>query len=154
MNTPKPRQSSFFDSENAYVTSPLFSARILACLRLLWGFYTLFTILFTLIWIAIRVPGGASTWVSFSATYLLSKNSTTNQVLLVPHETALHWHVRVVLRFGGPNRLLRRLRWEEVSASTLGTRVASIARMAVFDSGNNAYVLPPIIFWQKNSTKN
>ncbi|KAK0185592.1 hypothetical protein F5146DRAFT_1144098 [Armillaria mellea] len=65
MDTPTPRQSSFFDSENAYVTSPLFSTRILTCLRLLWGFYTLFTLLFTLIWIAVRVPGGASTYFSY-----------------------------------------------------------------------------------------
>ncbi|KAG7444080.1 uncharacterized protein BT62DRAFT_900952 [Guyanagaster necrorhizus] len=56
-----PPKPSLFDSENAFVTSPLFSARILACLRLLWGSYALFTLLFTLIWIAVRVPGGAST---------------------------------------------------------------------------------------------
>lgn len=49
-----------FDPEHKHVTSPVFSPRILAAIRLTLAVYALFTLLFTLIWDYVRTTTGPS----------------------------------------------------------------------------------------------
>ncbi|KAG5636701.1 hypothetical protein H0H81_007130 [Sphagnurus paluster] len=49
-----------FDPEHKHVTSPVFSPGILAAIRLTLAVYTLFTLLFTLIWDYVRTTTGPS----------------------------------------------------------------------------------------------
>lgn len=52
--------SSPCDTQHKLVTSPVFSPTVLACLRLTLAFYTLFTILFTLIWDSVSLHDASS----------------------------------------------------------------------------------------------
>ncbi|KAG6816257.1 hypothetical protein H0H87_007422 [Tephrocybe sp. NHM501043] len=56
--------STPFDPTHRHITSPLLSTQALAGVRLLLAFYTLFTLLFTLIWTSVREHGGSG-WFSY-----------------------------------------------------------------------------------------
>jgi hypothetical protein len=64
--------ASNFDSRHALVTSPVLSPLVLAAIRLLLAFYTLFTNIFIFVWNGVRLGVGAGCVALFSNSSCLS----------------------------------------------------------------------------------